>query len=74
MKRVAQRRDGFTVLSAEAERERLRALLDGFEARYGLPSDRLMETFLDAEGNLVESAEWRAWDETWAGWQILAGQ
>jgi len=73
VKRVGQRRAAPTILSAESERERLRALLDGFEARYGLPSDRLLEAFLDAEGNLVESADWRAWDGAWAAWQILDG-
>ena len=69
---MAQRRAGITILSAGAERERLRAVLDGFEAGYGLPSDRLAEAFLGDDGSLVESAEWRAWDEAWAGWQILA--
>jgi hypothetical protein len=49
-------------------------VLDGFEARYGLPSDRLVEAFLDESGNLVESDEWRAWDEAWAAWQILSRQ
>ena len=34
-------------------------MLDELEARYGLPSDRLMEAFLDEDGNLIESAEWR---------------
>jgi hypothetical protein len=33
-----------------------------------------MEAFLDDEGNLVESEEWRAWHGAWAAWQILAGQ
>ena len=69
-KRVAR----ISVSSAEAERGRLRALLDGFEARYGLPSDRLMEAFLDDDGNLVESAEWRQWDGAWVAWLILSGQ
>ncbi|MGH9041965.1 MAG: hypothetical protein ACRDZ3_17225 [Acidimicrobiia bacterium] len=71
---MAQRVTRISIASAEAERERLRAMLDGFEARYELPSDRLMEAFLDEDGNLIESAEWRAWDEAWAAWQILAGQ
>jgi hypothetical protein len=74
MMSMAQRITRISILSAEAERERLRALLDQFEARHGLPSDRLMEAFLDDEGNLVESEEWRAWDGAWAAWQILAGQ
>ena len=66
-KRVAR----ISVSSAEAERERLRVVLDGFEARYALPSDRLMEAFLDDDGHLVESPEWREWDGAWAAWQIL---
>ena len=74
MMSMAQRISRISILSAEAERERLRAILDQFEARHGLPSDHLMEAFLDDEGNLVESEEWRAWDGAWAGWQILAGQ
>lgn len=74
MKRMAQRVTRISILSAEAERERLRAVLNGFEARYGLPSDRLVEAFLDESGNLVESDEWRAWDEAWAAWQILSRQ
>jgi hypothetical protein len=49
-------------------------VLDGFEARYGLLSNRLIEAFLDDAGYLVESDEWRAWDEAWAAWQILSGQ
>jgi hypothetical protein len=73
MERMAQRAARISILSAEAERERLRAVLDGFEARYGLPSDRLIEAFLDDDGNL-ESDDWRAWDEAWAAWQILSGQ
>jgi hypothetical protein len=66
MERMAQRVTRISILSAEAERERLRGVLDGFEARYGLPSDRLIEAFLDEDGNLVESDDWRAWDESWA--------
>ena len=71
---MAQRVTRITVSSAEAERERLRVVLDGFEARYGLPPDRLMEAFLDEDGNLVESAEWREWDGAWVAWQILSGK
>jgi hypothetical protein len=63
---MAQADARISILTAEAERERLRGVLDGFEARYGLPSDRLIEAFLDEDGNLVESDDWRAWNETWA--------
>lgn len=72
MTSMAQRVTRISIVSAEAERERLRVLLDQFETRHRLPSDRLMEAFLDDEGNLVESEEWRAWDGAWAAWQILA--
>jgi hypothetical protein len=71
---MAQRVTRISISSAEAERERLRAVLDELEARYGLPSDRLMEAFLDEDGNLIESAEWREWDGAWVAWQILSGQ
>lgn len=74
MEVMAQRAARIRVLPAEEERDRLRALLDQFEARHGLPSDRLSEAFLDTDGNLVESDEWRAWDEAWAAWQLLSGQ
>lgn len=57
---MAQRVARISILPAEAERERLRAVLDGFEARYELPSDRLIEAFLDDDANLVESDDWRA--------------
>ena len=63
---MAQAEARISILTAEAEREGLRGVLDGFEARYGLPSDRLIEALLYENGNLVESDDWWAWDESWA--------
>jgi hypothetical protein len=60
--------------SADAERRRLRALLDNFEAEHGLPSSRLLEAFMGPDGKLHETEEFHAWHEAWIGYQILTGR
>jgi hypothetical protein len=56
---------------APTERARLRAELVAFEARHGMPSERLAQAFTDPDGTLAESADFHAWDETWASYRIL---
>jgi hypothetical protein len=60
--------------SADAERGRLRTLLDEFESKHGIPSARLLEAFMGPDGRLRETEEFHAWDEAWIGYQILTGR
>lgn len=60
------------VVDAETERARLRAELDAFEDLYQLPSERLEEAFMRADGSLDESENFHAWDGAWASYQILS--
>ena len=60
--------------SADAERRRLRTLLDEFESKHGIPSSRLLEAFMGPDGKLQETEEFHAWDEAWIGYQILTGR
>jgi hypothetical protein len=62
------------VEDAEGARIETRRVLDEFEARYGLPSERLMEVFLGPDGHVDESANFHAWDSAWTSWQILTGR
>lgn len=62
------------VEDAEGARTETRRVLDEFEARYGLPSERLMEVFLGSGGHVDESADFHAWDSAWTSWQILTGR
>jgi len=61
------------VRDADDARAEARHILDDFEARYGVPSERLMEPFLRADGHVNETKEFRAWAKAWARWQILTG-
>ena len=51
----------------------VRARLDEYENRYGVPSNRLAEAFRGADGELVESDDFHAWDELWTMWQQAVG-
>jgi len=62
------------VRQADDVRDELRAVLDAFEARYGLPSDRLMDAFLRPDGHVDETEDFHAWDSAWAHWQMLNSQ
>lgn len=62
------------VVDADAERTRLRAELDRFEKRYGVPSERLADAFTDPDGRLEESDDFHAWGKAWASYQILTGR
>ena len=60
-------------VTVEEERARLRPILDEFEARYGLASDRLAEAFT-VDGVLDETPDFHAWDVAYVTWQALAGE
>lgn len=41
-----------------------RVKLDDYEARYGVPSDRRHEAFVDGDGHLRETGEYLQWSAT----------
>ena len=46
----------------------VRAELDAWEARYGVPSDRLADAFCDTAGRPVETDDFHAWSQTYDAW------
>ncbi len=46
----------------------VRAELDAWETRYGVPSARLADAFRDPTGNLVETDDFHAWSQTYDAW------
>jgi hypothetical protein len=49
----------------------LRAQLDEFEARHGVPSERLADAFRDPRtGDLIETEEFHTWAQRYAAWQM----
>lgn len=46
----------------------VRSELDVWEARYGVPSDRLADAFCDTAGRLVETDDFHAWSQTYDTW------
>ena len=71
MSRLVQ---GISVVDADAERVRLRAVLDEYEERFGVPSERLLDAFTRPDGSLDESEDFHAWDDAWTGYEILTGR
>jgi hypothetical protein len=49
-----------------------RALLDDYEERYGVPSDRLRDAFRDANGRFRETGEYLQWVAVLERWQRLS--
>ncbi|MFA9431773.1 hypothetical protein [Egicoccus sp. AB-alg2] len=45
-----------------------RELLDDYERRYGLPSERRAEAFTDASGRLHQTGDYLLWSATWQRW------
>lgn len=54
--------------SAEEAATKAREVLDSFESRYGVSSERRVEVFLRPDGTLEESEEFHAWDDAWVDW------
>ena len=52
----------------------MRAELDAWEARYGVPSDRLADAFRDSTGSLAETDDFHAWSQTYNGWLRVVGR
>lgn len=62
------------VEGAEVARAETRDVLDGFEARYGVPSERLMEVFAGPDGHVDETEDFHGWDSAWTSWQLLTSR
>ena len=52
----------------------VRAELDAWEARYGVPSDRLADAFMDSTGSLADTDDFHAWSQTYNGWLRVVGR
>lgn len=65
--RVTRRRIGIAEKLVE-----LRAELDVWEAKYGVPSDRLIDVFRNPEtGALVETDDFHNWISAYESWRRL---
>lgn len=51
-----------------------RALLDDFEARYGLPSVERARAFTGADGELQRTGDYLLWSATFERWRELTGR
>jgi len=61
-------------LGPEITHDEVRARLDRFESRYGVPSERLADAFRDDGGELVETDDFAEWSMAWTIWRhIQAG-
>ena len=52
----------------------VRAELDVWEGRYGVPSDRLVDAFRDSTGSLTETDDFHAWNQTYGAWLSVDGR
>lgn len=52
----------------------LRARLDQWEARYGVPSGRLWDAFRDEHGQIVETEDMRSWSADLSAYRICTGR
>ncbi|MFA9444586.1 hypothetical protein [Egicoccus sp. AB-alg6-2] len=62
------------VITLEQAAVEARELLDDFERRYGLPSDRRGEAFTDADGVLQRTGDYLLWSTTWERWHGLTSR
>ena len=50
----------------------VRAELDAWEQKYGVPSDRLLDAFRDpVTGELIETDDFHAWDQAYEFWLAI---
>lgn len=50
----------------------IEAELQVFEARYSVPSSRLLEAFTDADGRLRETDDFQRWSSLYEAWTLLS--
>jgi hypothetical protein len=62
------------VVTLEQARSEARALLDDYEQRYGVSSERRHEAFTGADGTVQETGDYLLWTTTWERWQELTTQ
>jgi hypothetical protein len=62
------------LVTVEQAVDEARERLDDYERRYGVPSERLRDAFVDGDGRLRETGEYLQWLATLERWARLSRQ